>query len=223
MKKIFALLPMIAAFALTGCGDNEKESDEGEGVKLELTEEQSKAKVKELAQTQGLEITFHYEDGQSNETSESTTVGVKDNFTWVFAGSEKTMWREDETNFYAYQYNEESSKFEPKGFVAKASLGELSSYYSLDFYTLYFYMGSSYEGYHKVKDFTYVGRSATEYKLSVSNGLAYVNEKVIIDKETGITLYWGVEGADIQGNSGSASFEVTSFKTGATVNVPAHD
>ena len=27
MKKIFVLLPMIAAFALTGCGDNEKESE----------------------------------------------------------------------------------------------------------------------------------------------------------------------------------------------------
>ena len=221
MKKIFALLPMIAAFALTGCGDNEKESDEG--VKLELSEEQSKAKVKELAQTQGLEITFHYEDGQSNETTESTTVGAKDNFTWVFNGSDKIMWREDETNFYAYQYNEESSKFEPNGSVAKANLGEFATYYSFDFYTLYFYMGSSYEGYHKVKDFTYIGRSATQYTLSVSNGLAYVNEKVIIDKETGITLYWGVEGADIQGNSGSASFQITSFKTGADVVVPAHD
>ena len=37
MKKIFALLPMVAAFALCGCGDNKKEEEQGEGETQQLT------------------------------------------------------------------------------------------------------------------------------------------------------------------------------------------
>ena len=225
MKKIIALLPMIAAFALTGCGD--KESDE-KGTNLPMTEEQAKAKVKELGETEGLELTFKYTSSDSESTEQAeTTIGNKDGYFWMYTGSDsKTLWREDETNFYIYAYNAESTKFELDQTYSKeylASLG-LDKLYSFDIYASFIYMGNvydGYEGYHKVKDTTFVGRSATEYQLKETNGVAYVQAKVIIDKETGITLYWGVSGADIEGDYGSASYEVTSFKTGAQVVVPA--
>ena len=231
MKKIFALLPMVAAFALCGCGnDKEKESEGEKGSNLEFTEEQAKAKVRELAQTEGFEITFKYtsSDSESNEVSE-TTLGQKDGYTWWASSGSQSMWKETETTIVTYSYDENSGKYSVAYTYNKAELQETygeaySRMYSLDIYATFLYMGNmydGYEGYHKVKDLTYVGRSATQYDLKESNGLAYVTATVIIDKATGITLYWGVAGADVQGNSGSASYQVTSFKTGSEVSVPA--
>ena len=226
MKKIFALLPLIAAFTLAGCGDNEKESEE-KGTNLPMTQEQAKAKVKELGETDGFEISFKYisSDSESSEKSEAT-IGNKDGYFWVYVDEDsKTMWKVDEVNYYIYSYDTESAKFSLAYTYPRAQIEQngLSVAYSFDLYAPFIYMGNmydGYEGYHKVKDTTFVGRSATEYQLKESNGLAYVQAKVIIDKDTGITLYWGVSGADVQGDYGSASYEVTSFKTGANVVVP---
>ena len=228
MKKIFALLPMVAAFALCGCGDNKKEEEQGEGENLPMTQEQAKAKVKELGETEGFEISFKYTSSGS-ESSEMTeaTIGSKGGYYWVFAGeNSKTMWQIENENVHIYSYDSESAKFSKVYTYTKEYLEEngLMTGYSFDIYSPFIYMGNMYDGfggYHKVKDTTFVGRSATEYQLKESNGVAYVQAKVIIDKETGITLYWGVSGADIQGQSGSASYEVTSFKTGDQVSVPA--
>ena len=225
MKKIFALLPMVAAFALCGCGNKEKESEEG--TNLPMSQEQAKAKVKELGETDGFELTFKYTSSDSESSDQSTaTIGTKNGYYWVYVDeSSKSMWREDETNYYSYAYNAESAKFELKQTISKEYVEslEMSSSFSFDLYAPFIYMGNMYDGYsgyHKVKDVTFVGRSATEYQLKESNGVAYIQAKVIIDKETGITLYWGVSGANIEGDSGSAAYEVTSFKTGAAVRVP---
>lgn len=227
MKKILALLPVITAFALTGCGDNEKESGE-KGTNLPMSQEQAKAKVKELGETEGIELTFKYtsSDSESNEQTVAT-IGNKNGYYWAYVGEDsKTMWKIDEENVYVYSYSSETTKFSLVYTYPKATLEEngYMTAYSFDVYAPFIYMGNmydGYEGYHKVKDLTYVGRSATQYDLKESNGLAYVTATVIIDKATGITLYWGVAGADIQGNSGSASYQVTSFKTGSEVSVPA--
>ena len=228
MKKIFALLPMIAAFALAGCGEKENESEE-KGTNLELTEEQAKEKVRQLAQTDGYEIALKYtaSDSESNDL-EVLTIGQKDGFTWTATDDSRTLWKEEETQFTVYRYDEEQSKFVVEQTYTKQHLESLgiTQMYSLDLYATFLYMGNVYDGldgYHKVKDLTFVGRSATEYKLKETYGSAYVEAKVIIDKDTGLTLYWGWEGRDIEGESGSAAYEVTSFKTGAQVNVPAHD
>ena len=228
MKKIFALLPMIAAFALTGCGDNEKESEE-QGTNLELSEDQAKAKVRELADTSGYEITFKYTSSDSESTElDVVTIGQKDGFTWVLHDSSKTMWKVDDTSYTTYSYDDENSKFVVAQTYTKeylASLG-LEDMNSLDVYGIYLYMGNMYdglEGYHKVRDLTYVGRSATEYTLKETYASAYLEATVIIDKQTGVTLYWGVAGRSIDGDTGSASYQVTAFKTGAQVSVPRHD
>ena len=227
MKKIFALLPMIAAFALTGCGDNEKESEKG--TNLEFTEEQAKEKVRQLAQTDGYEITIRYSSSDSEGSDlDELTIGQKEGFTWTTAENSRTLWKEEETQFTIYSYDEEQSKFVVDKTYTKEYLESLgiTQIYSLDLYATFLYMGNVYDGldgYHKVKDLTFVGRSATEYKLKETYGTAYVEAKVIIDKQTGLTLYWGWEGRDIDGESGSAAYEVTSFKTGADVVVPAHD
>ena len=227
MKKIFALLPMIAAFALTGCGDNEKESEKG--TNLEFTEEQAKEKVRQLAQTDGYEITIRYSSSDSEGSDlDELTIGQKEGFTWTAAENSRTLWKEEETQFTIYSYDEEQSKFVVDHTYTKEYLESLgiTQLYSLDLYATFLYMGNVYDGldgYHKVKDLTYVGRSATDYKLKETYGTAYVEAKVIIDKQTGLTLYWGWEGRDLEGESGSAAYEVTSFKTGAAVNVPAHD
>ena len=39
MKKIFALLPMVAAFALCGCGNDEEKESEEKGTNLPMSQE----------------------------------------------------------------------------------------------------------------------------------------------------------------------------------------
>ena len=224
MKKIYALLPLLAAFALTGCGDNEKES--GEGQNLEISQEQAKQKVAELAENGGYEITFKYNDSDNEDVPESTTIGVKENYYWFRTGNQGTMYHLiGETQVQIYSWDNDNSSFKAdEGGPITVPADTYKSLYEVN--TLYLYTAFTYdgtEGFHKVKDTTFVGRSATEYKLNVVAYGAAASWKVIIDKETGITLFWGVEARDVQGNAESASFEVTSFKTGAQVSVPAHD
>lgn len=87
-----------------------------------------------------------------------------------------------------------------------------------------FFLANSYEGmegYHKVKDLTFAGRSATEYKLDIVVFGAEAHLTTVIDKDTGITLFWDGSEKTYDGESGSATFEVTSFKTGSQANAPA--
>lgn len=55
MKKLLALLPLIGAFALCGCG-GEKESEGGKGEKLPYTEEQVRSNVKNLGETMDMKL-----------------------------------------------------------------------------------------------------------------------------------------------------------------------
>ena len=223
MKKIFALLPMVAAFALTGCGNNDKE--EGEGQNLEISQEQAKEKVAELATNGGYEITYKYNDSADEDVPEQTTVGVKENYYWFRTGEQGTMYHLiNETQVQIYSWDNEHSSFKADDEPITVPADTYKNLYEV--HTLYLYTAFTYdgtEGFHKVKDTTFAGRSATEYRLNVAAYGAAASWTVIIDKETGITLFWGVEARDIQGNSEAASFEVTSFKTGDQVSVPAHN
>lgn len=223
MKKIFALLPMIAAFALTGCGDNEKESEEGEN--LAISQEQAKEKMTQLATTSGYEITFRYVDSGDEGEPATQTVGVKDDYFWVYSGSQKDMIHfESDNSVKVYEWSEEESTFKVDGDALPLPAETYKQLYENYGALLYFaFTYDGLDGFHKVKDTTFVGRSATEYKLRETYMNAYVEAKVIVDKETGITLYFGWEGRDLDGESGSAAYEVTSFKTGAAVAVPSHE
>ena len=223
MKKILALLPMIAAFALTGCGNNEKESEDGEN--LAISQEQAKEKMAQLATTSGYEITFRYVDSEDEGEPATQTVGVKDDYFWVYSSSQKDMIHfESDNSVKVFEWSEEESTFKVDADAYPLPAETYKQIY--ENYGTWLYFAFTYDGldgFHKVKDTTFVGRSATEYKLRETYMSAYVEAKVIVDKETGITLYFGWEGRDLEGESGSAAFEVTSFKTGAAVDVPSHE
>ena len=220
MKKILALLPLIGAFALTGCGGDKEE--EGEGQNLEISQEQAKQKMKQLESSGGYEISFKTSDN-GNE-SEASTIGAKDGYFWYQDEDSGTMYLlSNNDQLTVYEWDSENSKFAVSGedYLGKEYYETLYDSQSTVLYWAFTYDGS--DAFHKVKEFTYVGRTAIEYKLSVAAYGVSVTEKVYIDKETGITLYWSVEGHNIQGDSGSAGYQVTSFKTGAQVSVPRHD
>ena len=231
MKKMFALLPLIAAFSLVGCDNEEperggEEQESHEGAHFEATQEEAKQRVAQL-EADGYEISFKY-SSSSNDSEEETaigTVGVKDGYYWYFSDEDsKSMFHvTSEHVLTVYDWSAEESIFKldeevilPEDYYKQAFDG-----LSTQLYCAFAFDGL--EGLSKVGSTTFAGRNATEYKYAASEYGVSVSQKVIIDKATGITLYWGVEGHTIQGESGAASYEVTSFKTGDAVTVPAHE
>ena len=220
MKKILAFLPLIAVLGLAGCG-GDKDGDEGEGQKLEVTKAEAEQRMKTLATEEGYEISFKTtEDG---EASEVTTIGMKGAYFWTESNGSKEMAFAEENAYTPFEWDSEESMFK------KGTKIEVEGAYDLlvNVATAHFYMANAYDGldgFRKVKDLTYVGRSATEYKYHQNAyGLAEVTIDLIIDKDTGITLYWDASGHNYEGEGGQAGYQVTSFKTGAQVVVPDHD
>lgn len=229
MKKIFALLPMIAAFALAGCGnkkENNSNSENGsEAAHYDVSKEEAKQRVKAL-EADGYEIQFMHSSSstEGDEESGTATVGVKDGYYWYFDEGSKDMFHVSaERVLTVYEYNSENNIFKvedsnplPVEFFESNFEGLSANIYcGFEFNGL--------EGLTKVGPTTKAGRQATEYRYAAAGYGVSVSQKVIVDNETGITLYWGVEGHTIEGEGGEASFEVLSFKTGAAVNVPAHE
>ena len=221
MKKIFALLPMVAAFALCGCGNDKKEDNKesDEPVNLEYTEDQSKAKLRELGNTNGLEVTWKFESSE-DEKVETSTLGIKNGFYWLYANDDKTMVSVTEDNqIQSYTYNQEQNAFE-KGIIYPVDASQYLAGVESSASMLWFAHEIPTAGeFRKTKDTTFLGRTAIEYRWNAAGAGAVASQKVIIDKDTGITLYWGVAFATID-ESGSAAYEVTSFKTGNDVIIP---
>ena len=220
MKRIFALLPLIGAFALAGCGGDKKE--EAEPANLEYNADQVKEKVRTLGETSGYEISFVVKSSDSED--DSYTIGAKNHFYWGYNDDSKSMYHLENDMVQTYHYDSESGMFEKYG----AEYSIAGTDYEENFrvgYDLYLCMGSTYAetgGLTKVKETTFLGRQATEYKLSYGSVYGSASYELVVDKETGITLKWAVSGTSyVDGESGSASFEVTSFKTGDQVSVPA--
>ncbi len=230
MKKLLALLPLIGAFALAGCGGEKEEnnSDSGNGSEaahFDVSQEEAKQRVKTL-EADGYEIQFKHSSSSTEGDEESgiATVGAKDGYYWYFDEGSKDMFHiSAERVLTAYEYDSESNIFKV----------EDSDVLPVEFYESCFeglaanlYCGFQFnglEGLTKVGSTTKAGRQATEYRYAAAGYGISVSQKVIVDNETGITLYWGVEGHTIEGEGGEASFEVLSFKTGAAVSVPAHE
>ena len=127
----------------------------------------------------------------------------------------------------SYYYDEDEASYVSQGVFEDENA---ETYYNqiILAYTSMFYVANNYDGldgYHKVKDLTFAGRSATEYRFDLAvMGAGEVHLETIVDKEIGITLYWDASGKSYEdGEGGSASFEVKSFKTGNQVNVPVVD
>lgn len=229
MKKIFALLPLIAVLGLAGCGEKEDETETGGGDSLQYNEEQVKENVRQLAATEGYEISCELASS-GDEAASQITIGSKDNFVWYYMDGEKSLHHLENNVYQAYTYDEEVGFKKSGGPIDLSEHPEYSYVTTVtDAYSTFFYAGVRYTsevGLTKVNDnITFAGRSATEYKYSFDYaGYGAATYQLIVDNETGITLKWYVSGTSyVDGEGGSASFEVKSFKTGNDVVVPAHE
>ena len=223
MKKLL-LLAALPLF-LIGCNSGGEGGDGGDtsgGEHLPYSEEQASNKLADLAKSSGFEIVYEAKD--SEDTNVSATVGIKNGFHWYVGGDDHTMFSYLDGKLTNYDWSSENSNY------VKAP-GELEGELAQKMYDTYllaftgsFYAANAFDDgdpyFHKVKDLTFVGRSAVEYSYDVvSVGVAEAHYKAIIDKDLGITLYWKVSGSSSSG-SGFASFEITSFKTGDAVSIP---
>ena len=225
MKKLLALLPLIGAFALAGCG-GEKGNEEGGitgGEKLAYSEDQVKAKVKEL-ETDGYEISCEINATDMEKTT--YIIGVKDEYRWADTGSSKMMAKPVTGGLQTYDWDEDENIYK-KSSLIPSNYSE--SYMSIfDNYGAFLYEAAHYNDigdFTKIRETTFVGRTAIEYKC-VFDAPSYGKGSydLIIDKHTGITLKWAGSATDYRTNeTSSGSYEVKSFKTGADVEIPAHE
>lgn len=229
MKKTLILLPVLSLLALTGCNSgggsddnsgNDPTSQSSGGGNLPYSKEQASNKLRDLGEEQGLQIEYHAFDEDTEDVIDYT-FGMKDEFVWHYSDEDQTVLKIDSSNtLYEYTNTGEDSAYE-----LVSTFPDGAEYYDqlIDGYTMMFFFANDYSnGYTKVRDLTFVGRSASEYHYSVSYaGVASLSMTAIIDKDTGITLYWDATGDDyVDGEHGSATFEVTSFKVGSQVALP---
>ena len=227
MKKLLLLLPLIGAFALTGCGDEGEEEAAG-GDHLEYSEEQVKAKVKELGESEGYEIS--YEVKSSDEETLHYTLGAKDHYYWGITDDSKYLYHLEDDIYQAFSYDEDTHEFmKSGGEMDLSTMPEYKEYVEAasSGYGVYLYAANSYaegDGLTKKGTVTFIGRSATKYEYKFVAVQGSASYELIIDNATGVTLKWAISGTDnINGVSGSASIEATAFKTGSAVEIPAHE
>lgn len=160
------------------------------------------------------------------DEKQSYTVGCKGNFFWYSIGEEsKMLFEQSEESLQMYTYDEEHHVYE-KGMTVPASMQD--TYQKMfESYGNFMYVALEYQEtgeFTKVKETTFLGRAATEYKCKYEvAGYGKGEYQLIVDKALGITLKWSGSAEDYKNNeSGSGTYEVKSFKTGAEVNVPEH-
>ena len=226
MNKIARVLlfPLLVVPFLAGCnaggGDSSGDptSSDTSGDKLPGSADQAKNKLRELGESEGYEIAFKVTE-DDDETS-SNVFGMKNNIIWWFTEDDEhaegyKINSDNSVSSFSYDEDEGEYVVTPLPGVTKDMVDDLT-----ESFTMFFYFAYSYQdGYTKVGDVTYVGRSAVKYNFSYIAVGAAANVEVVIDKATGITLCWKGQAAG-GGEYASASFEVTSFKTGSQVTTP---
>ena len=239
--KRFAFISVLSVFMLAGCNlnnlipkdDESKGGEEGEsqesqekGENLPYNAEEARNKLMDLGEESGVEIEFQVRDDEESEVEECT-FGMKGNLVWQYSMEGKDVIKYENSVLTSYYYDEDEASYVSQGVFEDENA---ETYYNqiILAYTSMFYVANNYDGldgYHKVKDLTFAGRSATEYRFDLAvMGAGEVHLETIVDKEIGITLYWDASGKSYEdGEGGSASFEVKSFKTGNQVNVPVVD
>ena len=222
--KSLLVLSVLSIFSLAGCNaieNNVNPGDDETGENLPYSSEQAKNKLLELGETSGFEITYQaYND--DDEEIVNYTFGMEDNIVWQDDGADKEAIKRTGSGLDIFEYDSETQSYVQTYTYSESNAVEVYNSYVTS-YTAVFFMANAYdgmEGYHKVKDLTFAGRSATEYRydLTVYAGEAHLT--TVIDKEIGITLFWDASGKTYEGESGSATFKVTSFKTGSQVVAP---
>ena len=220
MKKLL-ILPVLSLLALTGCNTG---GDEGGGTtgptpdQLESDLATAKAKLKQLGKDSGLEITYHFFEDSGDEAN--IAFGLKGDYFWVVEEDNDThiLIKQDGESVLIYSDYAAGVYSNPVN-VGTETVDTYFESFSSPFFQAY---TVSYGGdYYKVGDTTYKGRSAIEYKYDYAYAGVYASSKVIVDKDTDITLYWKISGSDGVASS-SGGFEVTEFKVGDQVSVPSH-
>ena len=184
-------------------------------------------KLTQMANNGGYEITYKY--SSSEEATSFATIGSSGAYSWYYTGNKDegiafekynglTLYyvlKDGEWKYqYAYEYDASSSKYNM----------DLTSQFSM------FLQAYEFEdNLKKAKTGTVVGRSCDVYTYSV-NAKGQIIQSLVgvdatwsyyIDKETGICLKFEVTGDDGV-NKSSSSFEVTEFKTTASITGLKH-
>ena len=217
--------------AMSDSTEEESDDDTESGSdSLELSQEESKAKLAALAGGQGIEIISKHKFNDEAE-EEVWIYGEKDNTIWVITGDSGHAYKkkgdrllnynanlDDDGNLvYEYNYSLTSDQLENQGGVDKL-------YSDLrDNMNISFYFANTYNGYlTKNGTRTVAGRICTHYSYSkyasAYGNYAYLDYQMDIDKETGITMK-AVWKASTNEDSAELYHEVTSFKT-SNVQVP---
>ncbi len=231
MNKIIKTLMftgLLSTFALTGCDMLNKisnlgnDSEEGEKAELPYTSTQAKANFKAEGLEDGIEV--DYVTFNDNDEDENFTVGLKGNMLWQYdeEGNKHVALLDENNVLKTYEYNFETNVYELKSDPLEDGADEFEL--AINSYCTMFYQYSQYEDSHnfkKIKDLTFAGRSAGEYRYTLNAVLVKVNITFIIDNELGITLRWDVEGKAFTGEGDSgAAYEVTEIRTGNQIAVP---
>lgn len=230
---IVCLLLIVTMLATTSCGlGSIGNRGSNSGDKLEISQEESKAKLQELGEKEGYEIkmTFVDEDG----TTGGYTIGVKDNVFWTIqengdgAYEGCAMVEESAKKYHVYDYQDDAFVF-TQTYEEEQDADYFRQIYEIA-YSAWLYYGSYLTAaLTKGADATVSGRSCYTYTFdfgsSILGGLSKIagvsdfGYTVYIDKEYGFTAKL-VFGGTVDGESGGMSMEITSFKTGNSVVVP---
>lgn len=208
---------ILSAGLLIGCNNGGGGSTPAE---LDYTEEEAIAKTKKLAEEEGLEVTIHAESTDSDPDSEDTNEDVSFGYTSeVFWIHEEAAYKKVEGGMEIYTYNTDSHQYEGGYLSAGVDYDSTFEFVSIMLFNAYLYEDTGFQFTNK-HDTTFLGRSATQYDMKFSGYGASVSWTVVIDKDTGMTLKVAVSGSSVEGDSGAASFEVTSLKIGSQVQAP---
>lgn len=220
IKKL--LLPLgILTLSLTGCGGNSSSggNHQQEGDRLPYTQQQAKAKLESLGDSEGLELSFY--GAADGEETETVTFGMKYDYAWYYDSDSRVILMNNGNFLAIYTYDFETEGYGDPVVIQDETAVQIYNNY-IDGYTALLYSGFMYDGLpgmEQGKETTYIGRDVYEYRYNFSGYGVNVGYKLYIDKQTGITLYLNVYG-EAEGESGSASIVVTSFKTGDDVSAP---
>ena len=235
-KKLLFLLPFLL-FSLTACDlsslanqfgnddeSSEKEDEEGQGEPLKTNKEQTFNKLKEFGKTTGFDITSEVKSSDQQDVS-SVEVAMKGNKVWLISEHSSYSGIQLNNDSITAFASDDGVTFEKNEIGQEELDGKTPEEFFDDYLEtitswLYFSDNGRSLGLTKVRDFTYVGRAATEYAMSLNYGTASMNYKAYIDKELGITLYWFGEATSPEEGTDSSEFKVTSFKYGDQVVAP---
>ena len=197
-------------------------SNSNDGAKLESSKQEVEAKLTELANKDGFEITYKYESSESSEV-QYATIGAYKNYTWYYNGNKESGLAYEKANDLTLYYLLKDGEWEYQ--YAYLYDKNDSHYSNVDLTHEFSIFLQAYEfdnGFSKNSEATIAGRKCTVYTYSVSqkgkivSSLTGVDAKwsYYIDKELGICLKFEVSGDD-GSTSSTSTFEVIEFKINA--------